>query len=221
MDNNETIIDPFLKSNRVLLIAGTHSFINSRFAFGICYDLINNDVFLDTFDISKSNRPNNILIIKDNESKYEYEARYSEPYKTSKPDELIKTFSHLYFADKYDLKNKNLNEAVKTIEDKILDNNIELVVFDYFSYFKDYSVDEVFSELKIIIKHYQLPFIIILHSKINNGPENYISGANPLYKHSDEIVYLSNCSCNIKMIHLKSSDNNLKNEIYLKMDTVK
>ena len=218
MDKSEVIIKPFLKWNQVFLVTGTHAYINSRFAFGICYDLINNDTFLDTFDISKSNRPKNILIIKDNESKFEIEARYYENYRNPHQDKLTKTFSHLYFVDKYDLKNKNLNEAIKLIESKIIDYNIELVALNHFKFFKNETIDEVFSALNTIIKYYQLPLIVVSNLKKDNTPEDYINNLNPLCKYSDEIIYLINNFNNIKMCHLKSAEDNLENEISLRMD---
>ena len=219
MANYDFLIDPFLRKNCCLLIAGSHGNLNSKFAFNICSDLIKADGsrFLDTYYIPISYRPVNVLIIKSDESRYEIEDRYSDIYRIHQTTETVKLFSHLFFVDKYDLQNKNLDQAMEIIKSKILDNRIELVVLDYFSYFNNYSdevVDEVFYGINNLIKQLELPVIVVDYRK--DKIEEYAAGGYSFCKYADEIIYLNKYESEIKLSHVKTSNKQV-NDIILRL----
>ena len=218
MASDDFIINSILRKDTSLLIAGSHPFLNSRFAFNICSDLLNDDAsdFLDTYPISNNNRPKNILIIKSDESRFEIEDKYSDTFRIHQTTETIKLFSHLYFVDKYDLENKNLDQALDIIEAKILEHKIGLVVLDQFKYLEDYHnkrIDEVLFNINGMMKNFELPLIIVDYGK--NKIEDYASGDNRFYKYSDEIIYLNQYESEIKLSHVKTNDR-LLNDIILR-----
>ena len=219
MSKEDFLIKPFLKKENCLLIAGSHSFLNSRFAFNVCADLIKEDsLFLDTYEISDINRPKNILIIKSDESRYEIEDKYSDQYRIHQTDENIRLFSHLFFVDRYDLQNKSFEEALDIIESKILTNKIGLVVLDQFKFFEDYledAVDEVCFGVNQIIKQFELPLIVVDYSR--DKIDNYANGSNNFCKYADEIIYLNKYESEVKLSHVKTSDRQV-NDIILKLD---
>ena len=218
------IINPFLQIGKILLVSGSKPRVCSNFGIFICAELLNDDKedFMDWYKMVKINRPKNILFINDSISSYELMKPYEEKFRIRDSDLRLTLDSHLFFLDRSSMSDRwYLDLALPLISQKIEENNIDLVVLDKLSYFKEYNkkeVDEVLGKIYDIVKKHGLTLIIIDNSVRNRSIEDVYYGRNVFWKYADDILYLNSIETEIKMCHLKSSIGKIVDDIIIRTD---
>lgn len=223
MSTGNIIINPFLKKDDVLLLAGNKQSITSRFCLQMCSELLNEEksTFLDSYNQFWFNKPRNIMYINSSSLRFNLEKEFEEISSKLSKNTANKLSKHMYYIDEIAVKNKNLEQVFMYIDDNIRNNKIDLIVFDKFYYFNKYDVnkvEEITGMISKVVKRNEIPLVIVDHSAQLNSIENYAYNMNPLSIYATEILYLSNTLNDTTIYHIKSSTENFAKNSLIRFD---